>query len=387
MHGLVDQDAAIVEDIDGDTLRQRRRQLLELGMDAAHHLARVGPAQGQHQTLDRLPAAVARDRAVAGQGAEAHLGDIGDPHRLTDIAPDHDGSEILQRLDRALAAHQQHLLARAQTPGAVIAVVRRDRGGQVRQTDPPRGHARIVRHHLEAGDQAAERVHIGHAGHGAQGRADGPVEEIAASLQGEIAALDAEHEHLAQRRGHGREPAFNAVGQIAPDRAETLGDLLARPIDVSTLGEIQGDVGQGVFGDGAQHRLVWDAEHLQLDPFGDACLHLLGRHPRRLHDDLHLGGGDIREGIDRRGLEGQPAAADERQHGQQHQQPLGQRELDQTGEHHSAPPSQAALMATTPLTASRSAAVSPPATTALPSSSASTRTGSASKPPSRTTNT
>ena len=50
--------------------------------------------------------------------------------------------------------------------------------------------------------------------------------------------------------------------------------------------------------------------------------------PGRLDDDLDLGAGDVREGVDGGLLEGAPPAPDEEQHRQQHQQPLGERKLD-----------------------------------------------------------
>ena len=319
MDRALDQHAAVVEDIEPDALGQTGRQFIELGLDAVDQGARIGAAQRQHQRLDRLALTIAGHGAIAGQGREPDLGDIGHAHRLAGVAADHDRPQVVERLDGAGTAHQQDFLAFVEPAGAVVAVVGRDGLAQLVQTEAARREPRIVRHHLEGGHETAERVDVGHAGHRTQGGTDGPVEQVAPLGETERTALDAEHEHLAQGRGHGRDPAFDALGQIAPDAVEPLGDLLACPDDVGPFGEVDGDVGERVLGDRAQHGLTRQTQHLDLDQTGDARGHFLGRHARRLDDDLDLSGRDVGKGVDGRELNGAPAAADEQRHDQQHQ--------------------------------------------------------------------
>ncbi len=97
--------------------------------------------------------------------------------------------------------------------------------------------------------------------------------------------------------------------------------------------------------------MAGDAEHLQLERDGDARLHLGGSHARRLENDFDLRGGHVRKGVDREVPEGDDPRAQE-QHGEcEHQDPLGQRELDELLGHHSAAPAPAShidLSAATP---------------------------------------
>jgi hypothetical protein len=46
-------------------------------------------------------------------------------------------------------------------------------------------------------------------------------------------------------------------------------------------------------------RWFGNAQHLDLDGHRDAALDFLGRHAGRLHDDLDLRAGHVREGVDR----------------------------------------------------------------------------------------
>ena len=65
----------------------------------------------------------------------------------------------------------------------------------------------------------------------------------------------------------------------------------------------------------------------------DITLDFLRGHARRLEDQLHLGGRDVRVGIDREREEGLHACDRERERPQQHQHALPQRESSQSGEH------------------------------------------------------
>ena len=59
----------------------------------------------------------------------------------------------------------------------------------------------------------------------------------------ELGAVDREHEHFAERARDRRQAAADALGQIARNVGQTFGDLIARPVDVGAVLEIDRDVG------------------------------------------------------------------------------------------------------------------------------------------------
>ena len=235
--------------------------------------------------------------------------------------------------DVALGANQQHLVALAEPAGAVVAVVGTDRRLQVIGRKAHRGQLHRVGHHLVTAHQATERVDVGDARHGAQCRPDHPIKQASTFGDGHVFRFHGEHEHLAQRCGDRRHAAADAFRQIDEDAVQPFGHLLTRPVDVGAILKIDGHVDQTVLGHRAQHALVGDAQHLHFDRDRNAGLDLFRGHARRFHDHLDLGAGDVGEGIDRQTLEGEPAGGGQQGGSQQHEQPLGERELDQAIEH------------------------------------------------------
>ena len=268
----------------------------------------------------------------------ADAGHVADAHGDGVALGDDDGADVVERLGAALDAHQQGLFAVREPAGAVVAIVGLQRLAQRRQADAARTQGRVVGDHLEHAHEAAEGVDVGHAGQAAQRRADHPVEQAAPLGLVELAAFDREHEHLAERCRDRCQAAGCRGGQVLCDVVQALGDLLARPVDVGAVVEVDGDVGDRVLGRGAQHALMRNAEHLQLDRHDDARLDLLGRHARRLHDDLDLCRGHVREGVDRQLAEGLDAQSREQQRENADQQPLREGEFDQSFEHDHSPP-------------------------------------------------
>ncbi|MCW2019198.1 hypothetical protein ACVILJ_000068 [Bradyrhizobium diazoefficiens] len=78
------------------------------------------------------------------------------------------------------------------------------------------------------------------------------------------------------------------LGKVTSDVRQPLGDLVARPVDIRAVLEIDRDVGERVFGGRAKDLLVRQAQQFELDRDGDALLDLLRRQARCLHDDFHL---------------------------------------------------------------------------------------------------
>jgi hypothetical protein len=94
-----------------------------------------------------------------------------------------------------------------------------------------------------------------------------------------------------------------------------------------------------VIGDRAQHVLVGDAQHLHLDRRDHPAFHFLGRHARRLQDDLDLRGTDVRKRIDRQVDERPRPRACQHQRQPDHHEAQRQRFFDQPPQHRlTAPP-------------------------------------------------
>ena len=299
--GAPDQSAAVIEDVDRNAFRQRRLKLLQALAHVAHELARIGTAQTEHESLDRLAAAVDRDGAVACELADANAGDVADPDRRPIARLDDDRADVVDGADAALDADKRAVLALVDAAGPVVAAVRRDRAPEGLGRDAAGGEGGADRHDLEGADIAAERIDVGHAGDRAQRRPDHPVEQGPALCERQVGAVDREHEHLAERAGDRGEAAAHAFRQVARDVGQALRDLVARPVDVGAVLEIEGDVGERVFGRRAQDLLVRDPEQLELDRHGNPLLDLLGGEARRLHDDFHLDRRDVGKCIDRQG--------------------------------------------------------------------------------------
>ena len=290
---------------------------------------RIGTAQSQHQTFRRFTLAVLGHCTITRQAADAYIGDIAHAYRNTAAVRNDDIAHIIQRLDGALHPHHQHFLACSQTSGAVVAVVHLQCLLQIGQTHAARGELCIIRRHLESTHQSAQRIDIRHTWQGAQLRANHPIQQRATLGERELAAFHREHIHLTQRRGDRRQAARRPDWQTGLDVAEAFRHLLARPVNVGAILEINGDIRQRVLGNGAQHMLFWNAQHFRFDGRNNPRLHLFRGHAGRLHDQLHLGRGDIGKSVDRQVLERHGARTDQQQREYCDQQALGQRKFDE----------------------------------------------------------
>ena len=168
---------------------------------------------------------------------------------------------------------------------------------QHRKRDAVQGECMMIWHYFKGAHHAAQRIDIGHAGQGAQGGPNHPIQNGAALLQGEVFAFHREHEYFTQWRGDRSEPAADIGGQVALRIIQPFRDLLARPVDVGALIKIDGNVGDCILCSGAQNLLVRDTEHLQFDRGDNARFDLFRGHARSLHDDLYLCRGNIGECI------------------------------------------------------------------------------------------
>ena len=319
--GAFDQVAPVVKRHDLYARGQGGFQFGDLGLDIAHQFLRVGAAQAQHQSLHGLALAVLGNAAITRQRAQLHRGHITHAHRFA-VALDHrNGAHIVQAADAAIAAHQQGFFATGQAACAVVTVVGAEGVLQLLQRHPARCQRRHIGYHLKRLHHAAQGVHIGHARNAAQARADHGIEQLAPLGQAGI-AIDREHEHFAQRRGDGCQSTRQTCGQVAHHARQAFAHLLAGPVDIGAVGEVERDVGDGVFALRAQHDLVGDAQQFLLDGGHDACLDLGGSHAGGLEDDLDLGGRYVGKRVDWQVAQGHDTGGQQRQRQDAHQQAL-----------------------------------------------------------------
>ena len=120
----LDQRGAVVDRARHDALRQRARDVLELGGDALRHRAAV-LADQQHGGADHGLLAVERRRAGAQLLALAHLGDVADADRHAAARADHDVADFVDVRDLSGRADQILLAVAFDVAGADIGVVAR----------------------------------------------------------------------------------------------------------------------------------------------------------------------------------------------------------------------------------------------------------------------
>ena len=246
---------------------------------------------------------------------------------------DHQLRQLLDAVDAPLGAHHQVVVALGQPSGSHIEVVVAYDLFQFGQVDTGLCQARREGRDLVGLGEAAQHVDIGDALHRAQRRANFPIQQVPPLQQRQLRVFHGEHEHLAERRAHGRHPAADTRGQAVAHIGKALVDLLPGPVDIRALAKIQGDVGDGVLGGGAQHLLVGNTQQLCFDHLGDLLLHLFRCHARRLEDDFHLGGRDVGEGVYRQLQPGPQAQHHDRQGENTDEQPLGQGKADEFMQH------------------------------------------------------
>ena len=263
-----------------------------------------------------------RYHTIAGDSADLDLGQVPQSNRRRVLHGHHDGPQILQAGNTALAANQQHFVAFAQPAGAVVAIVRANGFLQLRDRHAAGCHAHGVGHDFVGPDDTAQSVHIGHAWHGPQRGTDDPVEHAAPFRQRQRLALHGEHIHLS-KRGRDRGHATGDAGwQAFVQPPQTLADLLPRPIYVGAILKVDRDIDQAVFGDRTQDLGFRNAQHFHFNRHGNAAFDFFGGHAGRFHDDLDLCTRHVRESVDRQARQGVPAAASNQQGRQQDKQAL-----------------------------------------------------------------
>jgi hypothetical protein len=246
--------------------RQRRRDLGQLRLDAGHHALRVGAAQAEHQAFDRfaLPLLVT---AVAGEGADAHLGDVADAHAGRPL-PATTMARTSSRLRIALRRAPAAIPRLVEAAGAVVAVVGLQRRLQLPERQAAGGKGGWSGTISKVRTSPPRLLTSATPGIGAQLRADHPVEQGALSASGRSPSM-VNMNISPSGVVIGAMPPLAPGGRLPIAARQALADLLARPVDVGAVLEIDGDVGQRVLRGRAQQALVRDAEHFLLDRHGE----------------------------------------------------------------------------------------------------------------------
>jgi hypothetical protein len=153
---------------------------------------------------------------------------------------------------------------------------------------------------------------------------------VALLLRVQAAALDGEHQHLAERRHDGREAAGHARRQQVRDLVQPLVDLRPGPIDVGALRKLEGHEGVRIAGGRAHLDEVGDALHRPLDGHRDPRFQLLGRQAGGAHRNQDLHRRHVGEGVDRKLAVRVAAPNRDRERGEQGDQRAAQRRVHQS---------------------------------------------------------
>ena len=142
---------------------------------------------------------------------------------------------------------------------------------------------------MKAFDLTSEGVDVGDSVNGEKARSDDPVEDAAKFHVRVAFPLDEEHVDVGKRNGDGSESALGSFGESGEHLRDPFGDLLAGPVGVRIVGEVDRDDAKRVLRDGAQDGLSRNAPDLGFERVGHPLFDFLRCHPRGGHDDLYLG--------------------------------------------------------------------------------------------------
>src|SRR6185437_12742995 len=131
----------------------------------------------------------------------------------------------------------------------------------------------------------------------------------------------------AGRRRQRCETRRDAVGQV--EVAEALEGLFAREVVVGAVLEREGDIGEAVQGDGADHLHLGESVHFDFDRHGDQPLDFLGGVTGPLRDDLDHRRREVGVGVHRQPPERPDARANEEHAEQRDEKPLAERSADE----------------------------------------------------------
>ncbi len=186
--------------------------------------------------------------------------------------------------------------------------------------------------------EAADRIDLDDARHAQKLRADDPVvngpqihrcDGGAVGIRRAGLGIDREHEDLAKAGRNRTQSRLHVLRQGGAGRAQALGDLLAREVDVGSVLEDDRDLRQAVTGYRSRVVEARQARHRILERKRDPLLDLERRiaRSRRIDDDLNVG--DIGNGVDRQAREVPDAEARHEQDEHEHESAPSDAELQE----------------------------------------------------------
>ena len=333
--GPIDELGSVVERVDRDPLGQGLLDLQDLGVHLLGDRARVRAQEHHHDPDDRLPATVARDGSLSDHRGELHAPEVLEVDRIAQCVPaDDDLLEVLELVDQRLSADEVLLPRVGDVAAAHVAVVLLDGLEDPTQRDSEGLEAIGVDADLVGPQLSAEGVDLDDAGDAPQLVVDVPVEDVA-QLHGAVAlAAHLKLVDLPEPRGDGAHRGFAvALRDLLARLHQALADELASPVDVSALLEDDGHDRQAELRHRADLLDAGDAAHRGLDREGDEGLHLLRSQTWGIRQHLDLDVGHVGDGVDRETLHRTPTQGDDDQPADEDQQPVVEREVDDSIDH------------------------------------------------------
>ena len=259
------------------------------------------------------------------------LPDVADPHRRALLRRDHDALEVAEAPDQADAPHHEGILAVADVAPARVGVVGTHGVEDLLECEVVRPQTRGLDRDLVLFDATAPGDDVHDPGHAAELPLEHPILKRLELDQRHRRGMKRVAVHFADHAGQWSEPRFGISRDLG------LGDaflhLLAGPVVVGAVAEEDPNVRETEVREGAQKRHVGDAVELLLELQGDVALHLLGGVTRPERDDVDLDISDVGIGLDRQARKGDdPGRRQDQDHGQG-DEPLMQRERDDTDDH------------------------------------------------------
>ncbi len=329
---------------DLDALRERGLQLLEPVLHAGDDVQRVLAVSHDDDPAHGVAEAVEIRDAAADLGPDLDPRDVAQEHRRTagpglddDLLEVGDAARVPAAADHVLAARELHQAA------AHLVVALADRGDHLVERQVVRGEPGGIDRDLVLLDEPADGRHFGHAGNGLQRVAHGPV--LVGSELVRVVRARAIHqrvlEHPADAGRVGAEFGLDALGQPRLDLREVLDDARPGPVEVGAVLEDHVHVREAEVGVPANRLDLRRAEQRAGDRVGHLVLDDVGR-PVPPREDDHLRVGQVRQRVEPDLAQHVDGSHDGGRGREDHQQAIARRELDDAGNHVSAPAALAA---------------------------------------------
>ncbi len=181
--GAIDQVRAVIHRVDGDALRQARRDFGEPILDVLDDGERVLAEALQHDAGDDFALAIQFGDAAALVRRELDARHIAQQHRHAAFVLDDDLLEIGEALDVAASAHHEFGFGEFDGAAADVDVARSQRIADFRQRDAERLQPARIDHHAVLLDEAADAGDFGDAFRLGQLVADVPVLNVRSSAR------------------------------------------------------------------------------------------------------------------------------------------------------------------------------------------------------------